>query len=111
MLRLDLDRVRANVRDATTEDLLDRATVYRSGMEPEALEIIDEELRRRGVSWDDLADHTERRQGVILGPEGWAQQCQWCRKPAVARSWGWYRLYGLIPVLPRLFPHCEDHHP
>ena len=37
-LGLNLDRVQANVRKADLEDLLDRATVYRNGMEPAALE-------------------------------------------------------------------------
>lgn len=45
----DADRVRANARQAPTEDLLERVTVYRSGMEPEAVEIIEAELRRRGI--------------------------------------------------------------
>ena len=40
MMELDLERVRANAQQASTEDLLDRATVFRDGMEPEALEII-----------------------------------------------------------------------
>ena len=42
-MRLDLDRVRANVRAAGTEDLMDRSTVWRDGMEPEALDIIEED--------------------------------------------------------------------
>ena len=47
MFPLDLDRVRQNIRQATTEDLLDRMTVYRAGMEEEALELIADELRSR----------------------------------------------------------------
>jgi hypothetical protein len=31
-MNLNLDKVRENVRRADTEDLLDRATVYRQGM-------------------------------------------------------------------------------
>ena len=34
-MRFDVERVRQNVQQATTEDLLDRLTVYREGMEPE----------------------------------------------------------------------------
>ena len=49
-METNLDRVRANVQAASTEDLLDRATVYREGMEPEALDLIEAELRRRGVT-------------------------------------------------------------
>src|SRR3954453_4314818 len=48
VLYLDLDRVRQNVLRATDEDLLDRATVYRRGMEAAALDIIDAELAERG---------------------------------------------------------------
>ncbi len=36
MLEFDAERVTRNVRDATSEDLLDRITVYRDGMEPAA---------------------------------------------------------------------------
>ena len=46
----DLERVKANVRQATTEDLLDRVTVYRAGMEDTALEVIEDELRARKLS-------------------------------------------------------------
>jgi hypothetical protein len=110
-MELNLDKVRANVRDATTTDLLDRATVYRAGMEPEALVIIDAELRRRGVDEAELAAHAERRRDVLMAPEGWALTCQWCNRPAVARSWGWHRLWGLIPVFVRVYAHCEIHRP
>jgi hypothetical protein len=109
-LDLDLERVRANVRRATTEDLLDRATVYRGGMEAEALEIIDAELRQRGLSAFDVADHAERRRSqVLFSPEGWALKCQRCYRPAVGRVWGWHRLLGLLPVFPRWFLYCEEH--
>ncbi len=111
-MRLDLERVRANVRQATTEDLLDRATVYREGMEPEALAVIEAELRERGVSECDIAEHAERRRGqVLFAPEGWALKCQKCHRPAAGRVWGWHRLLGLVPLFPRWFYYCEEHLP
>jgi hypothetical protein len=111
-MQLDLERVRENVRRATTEDLLDRATVYREGMEPEALEIIDAELRERGLSAFDVAEHAERRRGhVLFAPEGWALKCAKCHRPAVGRVRGWHRLFGLMPLFPRWFYYCEDHLP
>src|SRR5262249_25099597 len=64
-MELDLDRVRTNVRSATTEDLLDRATVYRAGMEPEALDIIEAELEARNVTTAEIRDHEERRRRVM----------------------------------------------
>jgi hypothetical protein len=111
-MRLDLERVRANARRATTEDLLDRATVYREGMEPEALVIIEEELRGRGLGPADVAAHDERRRArALIAPEGWAVKCHRCRRPAVCRVWDWHRLWGLVPVFPRRFALCEEHRP
>ena len=46
-MTIEHERIRDNVHKADTEDLLDRATVYRAGMEPEALEIIEEELHAK----------------------------------------------------------------
>jgi hypothetical protein len=110
-LQLDLERVRANVRSATTTDLLDRATVYRSGMEPEALAVIEEELRRRRVTEADIALHAEQHRDVLLDPGGCALTCHRCRRPAVLVVWDWHRLWGVLPVFPRRFPLCADHVP
>ena len=49
MLDFDPERVTRNVQEAASEDLLDRMTVYRDGMKPEAIHIIAEELKRRGI--------------------------------------------------------------
>ena len=107
---LNLDRVRANVQAASTEDLLDRASVYRAGMEPEALQIIDEELRQRGVSPGEVFDHGEKqREGILAGPEGLPSRCSRCDRPSVVSSWRWHRLWGVLPVFPRWVTLCEDH--
>ncbi len=109
---LDLDRVRSNVRSASTEDLLDRVTVYRAGMESEALEIIREELRARDVSAAEILDHEERRSREIrLMPDGTAVRCTFCHRPAVAEGWGWHRVWGVIPIFPRFFHYCVEHLP
>ncbi|HJZ91440.1 MAG TPA: hypothetical protein VKE40_11245 [Gemmataceae bacterium] len=110
-MEFDLDRVRANVRTASTEDLLDRATVYRAGLEPEALPVILEELRSRGVSPGAVVAHEEGRNGVVYDESGTARQCQrrFCRKPAVTVEWGWFRLFDKLPVFPRRYYLCEDH--
>ena len=59
-LAFDRDSVLANVRQADTEDLLNRITAYRDGMEPEAVAMIEEELRERGVTAAEIAAHHER---------------------------------------------------
>lgn len=110
MLALDLRRVAAFVRDADTEELLDRVTVYRNGMEPAALDLMEAELDRRGVSRSDIADHhITRRETAILLPDGTAMRCHFCARPAVKRGWGWHRLFGKVPVFPRVFATCEVH--
>jgi hypothetical protein len=111
-MRLDLERVRANVRSATTQDLLDRATVFREDMEPEALEIIGAELGRRGVTPGQIADHEKwRKQTAISRPDGSPAQCSCCRQPAVASAWGWHKMWGRIPLFPRFFYYCAEHRP
>ena len=94
MLHPDQERIRANVSAASTEDLLDRATVYRPGLEPEALALIEEELRRRGVTAAQQADHAEGRLGVLSDARGTASRCARCGRPAVWRGWGWHRPWG-----------------
>jgi hypothetical protein len=111
-MQLDLDRVRANVRRACTEDLLDRATVYREGMEPEALDIIDRELRDRGIGPAERDAHEERRRRRMLtGPDGLPVKCCRCDRPAVVERRGRHRLWRVLPLFPRRFAYCAEHDP
>jgi hypothetical protein len=112
-MKLDLEKVRANVRGATTEDLLDRATVYRSGMEPEALEVIDEELRARGVTLDVILAHESvRGVGLVRGPDGLPRVCAKCGRPATWEGCRWGRLIGwLLPLSSLRSGYCDEHRP
>jgi hypothetical protein len=111
-MHLDLERVRENVRKATTEDLLDRATIYRDGMTREALEIIERELRDRGVTPHEIAEHERiQRARSLVDSEGLARRCQKCQRPAVGESWGWHHLWGLVPLFPRRLAWCGEHRP
>ena len=111
-MRMDLGKVLANVRQASTEDLLDRATVYRDGMEPDALHLIDRELVERGVSPDEIAEHARRRQETLIADaRGWPVKCEKCDRPAVVRQWGWHRLWGKLPIFPRRMAFCAEHAP
>jgi hypothetical protein len=111
-LDLNLDRVRMNIQAADTEDLLDRVTVFGSGMEPEAIRLIYEELRSRGVFQSDIEAHNaKRRNDVRLWAAGTAKKCTFCHRPAVAEGRGWHRLWRWIPVFPRMFYYCEEHLP
>ena len=105
----DLGRVRENVQKATTEDLLDRATVYRTALEPAALPVVLEELRARGVTPEAVVAHEAARQGVVPAPDGAARKCSHCTRPAVTREWGWHYYFGRFPFYPRLFYRCELH--
>ncbi|HLW64124.1 MAG TPA: hypothetical protein VKS79_02315 [Gemmataceae bacterium] len=111
-MKIDLDRVRKNVTEASTEDLLDRATVYRNGMEAAALEIIDGELRRRGITPTEIHDHWEIKRANVLTVDQVARRCTFCDRPAVTRRWGIHWLWGRIPTLiPRWYQYCEVHVP
>jgi hypothetical protein len=112
MLPFHRQRVLLNVRQATTEDLLDRVTAYRAGMEPEALEVIEAELRARGVTAEQIEAHADRRrQEAVFLSQGVAVKCSFCERPAVATSWGWHRLWRLVPLFPRPFRYCTEHQP
>ncbi len=109
-MHFDPERVLANVRKATTEDLLDRVTVYRAGMEPQALDIIEAELTARGVSAEQIREHAQlRSEHCIRLPDDTAARCSFCDRPAVEEGWDWHRLWGILPVFPRTFYYCERH--
>lgn len=111
-MRFDPERVWLNVRNADTEDLLDRATVYRQGMEPQALVIIETELRNRGVDREEIEEHAQRRgQEISVLPDGTARRCSYCHRPAIAEGWGWHWMWERIPVFPRFFYYCSAHVP
>ncbi len=112
MIEWNPQKVLENVRRADTEDLLDRITAYRHGMEPEAVEMIEDELRRRGVA----AAAIEKRQQTYLReclfyPDGTAMMCSFCRLPAVTQGWGWHMMWNQLPLFPRRFRYCKTHQP
>jgi hypothetical protein len=108
----NIEKIRAKVRSAATEDLLDRATVWRFGMEPEALDLVEAELRRRGIGPAEVERHAGRRsQEVLTAADGHAAVCYRCARPAIARRWVWWRWWKLIPLFPRRVFVCEVHQP
>jgi len=111
-MKFDLRRVAEFIRGAGTEELLDRVTVYREGMEPAALDLMEMELDRRGVTRDDMAEHERMRmESAILRPDGTAIRCDFCDRPATIRRWSWHRLFGRLPIFPRIFAYCAVHAP
>jgi hypothetical protein len=109
-LEFNRDRVERNVRSADTEDLLDRVTAFRSGMEPEAIAIIEAELDRRGFNRAAIRDYEAARCAeVVRRPEGFAYRCSFCDRPAVERRWGWHRFWDVVPIFPRVMNYCRRH--
>jgi hypothetical protein len=110
MLEFDAERVTRNAQESSSEDLLDRITVYRDGMEPAAVEIIEAELRRRGIERKEIEAHSAYRSARMIPlPDGTARPCSFCHRPAVEQRWGWHRLWGYLPVFPRYLSYCEKH--
>lgn len=106
------DRVQENVRQASTEDLLDRATMYSAGMEPDALDMIQNELRDRGVSAADIRRYDQEMRPIVLFDDrGVARVCCQCRRPAVFVQKEWHQLLGLIPLFPIQGYYCDRHRP
>ena len=109
-MHFDIQRVAAYIRVADTEELLDRVTVYRNGMEPAALDLMEMELDRRRVTRGDIADHAITRwETAILLPDGTALRCSFCNRPAIIRGGGWHKLFGRVPIFPRIFARCALH--
>jgi hypothetical protein len=111
-MKLDLQKVSEDAARAATEDLLDRITVFRAGMEPDALELIEAELRHRGVQPAEIAAHeANRRRTMLTGPDGLPVKCARCWRPAVVEVWDWQRLWKTVPLFPRRMSYCEEHRP
>jgi hypothetical protein len=109
-MKFEVDKIRVNVRQSSTEDLMDRATVFRQGMEEQAIALIEAELHERGVAPEAIAAHGRAKgEACLWGADGIALQCSFCRNPAVAQKWGWQRLWGVLPVFPRRFRYCSEH--
>lgn len=109
-MEFNLKRVAEFIRRADTEELLDRVTVYREGMEPAALDLMEGELDRRGVTREEIAEHdARRRENAIMLPDGTAMQCSFCTRPAVKQARAWHRLFGWVPVFPKIFAYCDFH--
>jgi hypothetical protein len=111
-MQFEPEKVLTNARGATTNDLLDRVTVYRAGLEPEVIRILEAELWERGVGAAQIERYREEHAGrTIFLADGVAAKCSFCPRPAVARGWAMHRLWGLLPVFPRHFYYCADHRP
>jgi hypothetical protein len=108
VMKFDLQRARINVRASSTEDLLERCTVFREDMEPEALEVIEEELHSRGIDQNTIDAHAGTRTDVLYAG-GLALKCSFCHRGAVGERWGWHRLWGLMPIFPRRLRFCRTH--
>lgn len=106
----DEKKVLENIRAADTDDLLDRITVYRANLEPVAIELIEGELHRRGIGANKIDAHREVcLRECLYHADGTAKMCSLCRKPAVREGWGWHRLMGKIPIMPRWLRYCKKH--
>jgi len=102
------EAVLINVRASETNDLLDRCTYFREEMEPAAIEIIEAELRQRGIDEEAILIHAQC-DPPVLRFNGLAVKCSFCSRAAVWEGWGWHRLWGLWPIFPTWLYRCPDH--
>ena len=110
MLDFSCRRIEELAQNDTEEVLMDRVTVYRAGMEPEAVGIFERELARRGVTQLQIDAHdAARRQSAIMLEDGTARRCSFCERPAILERWGCYRCFRVVPVFPRRLALCDVH--
>lgn len=109
-MQFNPDKVLANARHSTTDDLLDRVTVLRDGMELEALEVLEAELARRGIGPEEIHRHgRELKHRVVKREDGLVARCSFCPRAAVESRVGWQRLWGLVPLFQRTLYYCDEH--
>lgn len=112
MFRLDPQKCLEEMQKAKQDDLLDRVTAYREGYEPTIVTMIEEELRSRGVTLRAIEERMDEcRRDCLFDDSGVALQCSRCRRPAVTEVRGWHRLWGALPLFPRLTRYCAEHRP
>ena len=100
----------AHVQQMEQEELLDRVTVFRDAMRPDAVEVMEAELARRGVGPDEIHQHHRQiRHRVLLDSHGIPLQCSWCERAAVEKREDLHKLWRLIPVAKRVWYYCERH--
>lgn len=106
-----IQRVAEFVRHADTEELLDRVTVYREDMEGFAVELMEAELDRRGITPEEISEfHRLRLATALRDREGHVIRCLLCDRPATGRGWGWLTMFaGTVPVIPWKFAYCDLH--
>jgi DNA-binding IclR family transcriptional regulator len=104
------DAVLAWTKRAADEELLDRATALRDELEPAAVDLLLAELADRGFSATDVANHGAARAAVwVRRPDGSVPRCWRCSAPATDRVRQWWKLFGLLPVVPVRRPVCPRH--
>jgi len=109
---MDLNLVREHARKASTERLLDRVTIYRDEMEAAPVEIVEAELRSRGVDHNQVVAHLAMRErdGLLRRDDGTVIPCSHCTRPAIETRRKWHRLWGwFVPLFPRNFYLCKKH--
>ena len=109
-MKLDLEAVAAWIQRAETEELLERATVFRPEMEPVAVDLILAELARRGLSKAEIdGQAADRLARALVEASGAIARCRFCGRPATAVVWKWWRLFRIVPLIPLKMPVCERH--
>ena len=109
-MELDLRVVAATIRQAETEDLLDRVTIYRNDMEPAAVDLMEHELARRGLFAEAIDAHeTERASQSLFDDDGFVIRCAFCDRPAISQTWSWHKLWNVLPLFPRWIARCGEH--
>lgn len=109
-MKFDPQKVLRKAGQTDTQALLDRVTVLREGMEPEAVDIFVAELARRGIGPEEIDRHDrELKHRVVRREDGLVGQCTVCSRAATDSRLDWHRLWGLLPLFKRRFYYCDRH--
>lgn len=108
-MEFDPDRVRKNASLAETADLLERVTIQRDELEPEALAIIMQELLSRNIRPEAVVNFECLRSQAIYDSNGNPRLCRYCRRPAIFTQKGWFKLFRFVPIFPITEYCCAAH--
>ena len=99
-----------NIHQSHTEDLLERVTAFRAGMEPTAIKMIERELQWRGVTAVQIHDYAEAcRRECVFDENGIAKMCSSCRRPAVRGKSGAGICCSVYCRFSRAGRYCKKH--
>ena len=103
------EQVRKFAALAETNDLIERVTIQRDDLDPEALTIIMQELLSRNISAETVSEYEKSRDKFLYDSQGKPRLCNICGRPAISSIKSWLKFLRIVPIMPITEYCCEAH--